>query len=88
MTEPCRSAPEQLVKLVWNWKRVLKHAWSIRFIVIAGVLSGAEIALPLIREAIDVPAGVFAGLSFAATAGAFIARLVAQETVSGEVDGQ
>ena len=58
------------MKLVWNWKRVLKHAWSIRLIVLAGVLSGAEIALPLIREAVDVPAGVFAGLSFAATAGA------------------
>lgn len=76
------------MKLVWNWKRVLKHAWSIRLIVLAGVLSGAEIALPLIREAIDVPAGVFAGLSFAATAGAFIARLVAQETVSGAADGE
>jgi len=76
------------LKLVWNWKRVLKHAWSIRLIVLAGVLSGAEIALPLIRETIDVPAGVFAGLSFAATAGAFIARLVAQETVSGAADGE
>lgn len=73
------------MKLVWNWKRVLKHAWSIRLIVVAGVLSGAEIALPLIREAIDVPAGVFAGLSFLATAGAFISRLVAQEQVSGDV---
>lgn len=71
------------MKLVWNWKRVLKHAWSIRFIMLAGLLSGAEIALPLIREAIDVPAGLFAGLSFAATAGAFIARIVAQEQVSG-----
>ncbi|MGY6246677.1 DUF7940 domain-containing protein [Bosea thiooxidans] len=76
------------MKLVWNWKRVLKHAWSIRLIVLAGVLSGAEIALPLIREAVDVPAGIFAGLSFAATAGAFIARLVAQETVSGAADGE
>ena len=72
------------MKLVWNWERVLRHAWSIRLIVAAGLLSGAEIALPLIREAIDVPAGLFAGLSFAATAGAFIARLVAQETVSGD----
>jgi len=75
-------------RLVWNWKAVLKHAWSIRLIVLAGLLSGAEIALPLLREAIDVPAGLFAGLSFAATAGAFVARLVAQETVSGsEVKG-
>lgn len=69
--------------LVSNWKRVLKHAWSIRLILLAGLLSGAEIALPLLQAVLPVPAGVFAGLSFAATAGAFVARLVAQETVSG-----
>lgn len=71
------------MKLVWNWKRVLKHAWSIRLIVAAGALSGAEILLPLIREVVAIPPGVFAVLSFLATAGAFIARLVAQESVSG-----
>lgn len=70
--------------LVSNWKRVLKHAWSIRLIIVAGVLSGAEIALPLLDGLLPVPKGVFAGLSFAATAGAFVARLVAQESVSGE----
>lgn len=69
--------------LVSNWKRVLKHAWSIRLILLAGLLSGAEIALPLLQGVLPVPAGVFAGLSFAATAGAFVARLIAQETVSG-----
>lgn len=82
---PARS---KLVKLVWNWKRVLQHAWSIRLIVLAGLLSGAEIALPLLQEILPVSRGVFAGLSFAATAGAFIARLVAQETVSGSADGE
>jgi hypothetical protein len=71
-------------KLVWNWKRVLKYAWSIRLIVVAGLLSGAEVALPLLESILPVPKGVFAGLSFAATAGAFVARLVAQETVSGQ----
>ena len=76
------------MKLVWNWERVLRHAWSIRLIVAAGLLSGAEIALPLIREVVPLPAGVFASLSFLATAGAFIARLVAQETVSGAADGE
>ena len=72
------------MRLVWNWRAVLRHAWSIRLVIVAGLLSGAEIALPLIREIIDVPRGVFAGLSFLATAGAFIARLVAQQSVSGD----
>ena len=70
------------MKPVPNWRRVLRYAWSIKLIIAAGVLSGAEIALPLIREFMDVPRGVFAGLSFAATAGAFIARLIAQRSVS------
>lgn len=71
------------MRLLWNWRRVLRHAWSIRLIIVAGLLSGAEIALPLIRELVDAPRGLFAGLSFAATAGAFIARLIAQQSVSG-----
>ncbi|KPH80535.1 hypothetical protein [Bosea vaviloviae] len=74
--------------LVANWKRVLKHAWSIRLIILAGLLSGAEIALPLLDGLLPVPKGVFAGLSFVATAGAFVARLVAQESVSGGGDGE
>lgn len=69
--------------LVWNWREILRYAWSIRLIILAGLLSGAEVALPLIQSVVSVPPGVFAGLSFAATAGAFIARIVAQETVTG-----
>jgi hypothetical protein len=65
-----------------NWRRVLRYAWSIKLIVLAGVLSGAEIALPLIREIIEVPRGWFAAASFVATAGAFITRLIAQNCIN------
>jgi hypothetical protein len=71
------------MQLVWNWQRVLKRAWSIRLGVIAGLLSGAEIALPLIQDLLPIPRGVFAGLSFTATAGALVARFVMQRSVSG-----
>lgn len=73
---------------VRNWRSVLRYAWSIKLIIVAGLLSGAEIALPLIREFVDVPRGLFAGLSFAATAGAFISRLIAQQSVSGGDHGE
>ena len=76
------------MSLVRNWRRVLRYAWSIRLVILAGLLSGAEIALPMIREIVDVPRGLFAGLSFAATAGAFIARLIVQQSVSGGSDGE
>lgn len=76
------------MRLVTDWWRVLRYAWSIRLLVLAGTLSGAEIALPLIQDLLPIPRGVFAGLSFLATAGAFIARLVAQQSVSGDKNGQ
>ncbi|TCR65429.1 hypothetical protein [Bosea sp. BK604] len=71
------------MRLVWNWQAVLRHAWSIRLLVVAGVLSGAEVALPLLDGVLDIPEGVFAALSFLATAGAFVSRIVAQQSVSG-----
>lgn len=70
--------------LVANWRAVVKRAWSIRLIILAGMLSGAEIALPVIDQFVDLPRGLFAALSFAATAGAFIARLVAQPSIHTE----
>ncbi|MER9586983.1 hypothetical protein [Mesorhizobium sp. M0276] len=33
------------MRLVDNW-RALKHAWSVRLLFIAAVLSGLEVALP------------------------------------------
>lgn len=74
--------------LVENWRAVLRRAWSIKLIVLAGLLSGAEIALPLIQDLLPIPRGVFAGLSFLATAAGLVARLVAQQSVSGGHDGE
>jgi len=36
------------MKLVANWRAVLRRAWSVRLMLAAGLLSGAEIALPLL----------------------------------------
>lgn len=69
---------------VANWRAVLLRAWSIRFIVLAGVLSGIEVALPVIDQFIDIPRGWFAAASGAVVCGAFIARLLAQKGISDE----
>ena len=76
------------MRLATNWRAVLRYAWSIRLLVVAGILSGAEIALPLVQDLLPIPRGVFAGLSAAATAAAFVARLVAQQSVSGDNHGK
>lgn len=67
--------------LVSNWRAVLKHAWSIRLMILAALLSGAEVGLPLIDGTFDIQPGVFATLSAVTTAAAFVARLIAQNDV-------
>lgn len=64
------------MKLYDNWRELIRRTWSIRFIVLAGILSGCEVALPLLGDRIEP--GVFAGLSVFFTAAAFISRLVVQ----------
>ena len=68
--------------LVRNWRDVLRRAWSIRLLILAGLLSGLEVALPLIDGFIDIPRGIFAALSGLTVAGAFVARLLAQKGLS------
>jgi hypothetical protein len=65
--------------LVAEWRDIVRRAWSIKLIVAAFVLTGFETALPLIDGYIDIPRGVFATASGLATAGAFVARLLAQK---------
>ncbi|WP_242220097.1 hypothetical protein [Shinella zoogloeoides] len=69
---------------VANWRAVLRYAWSIRLIALAGILSGIEVALPLAGDVLPIPTGLFAGLSLLVTAAAFVARIVAQKGISDE----
>lgn len=67
------------MKLHSNWKTILRKAWSVKFLALAGVLQGVEVALPLFAD--SIPRGAFALLSFLSVAGAFVARIVAQKDV-------
>ncbi|WP_105430398.1 hypothetical protein [Neorhizobium sp. T6_25] len=69
------------MKFVADWRRVLRRAWSIRLLIIAGILSGIELvlSLPDIQLWLDWPPGIFAALSFLATCCAFVARLLVQQ---------
>jgi len=67
------------MKLYDNWKEILRRSWSLRFILVAGILSGCEVALPFFGDSFS--AGTFAALSFVFTCTAFIARLVAQKDI-------
>jgi len=68
------------MKLIWNWREILRRAWSISLMLLAALLSGVEVALPFFMD--SMPRGIFAGLSFLVVASAFVARLVAQKGLS------
>lgn len=68
--------------LIDNWKDVVKKAWSIRLMVLAGLFSGLEVILPLFVY--DLPRNVFAGLSMLVILAAFVARLMAQQELRRE----
>jgi hypothetical protein len=68
------------MNLIPDWKIVLKKAWSVRLMLLAGVLSAVEVVLPLF--AYDLPRGVFAALSGVVVMSAFVARLMAQKDLS------
>ncbi len=62
-----------------NWKTIVRKAWSIKFMILAGALSAIEVALPFFED--SFPRGVFAALSGLSVGAAFVARLVAQKDV-------
>ncbi len=63
-----------------DWRTIVKKAWSVRLMVLGAVLSGAEVALPLLSPD-ALPPGYLAALSALASAAAFFARLVAQRNI-------
>lgn len=63
--------------LYGNWKEIVKRSWSLRFIILAGILSGIEVILPFFSD--EIPRNLFAALSFLAVSAAFVARLVVQK---------
>ncbi len=66
--------------LLPDWKEVVRKAWSVKFMVLAALLSGAEVVLQLIEPAMsaDMPKGLFASLAGLVTAAALVARVLAQ----------
>lgn len=66
-----------MMQPVADWRRVLRHAWSIRLAALSVVFQLGEAILPHVQD--YIPAGLFAGLSMLATTGALVARLTMQK---------
>ena len=72
--------------LLDHWTTILRHAWSLRLVILAGVLSGIEVVLPLFTDMF--PRGVFSGLSVVAATTAAVARVVAQPKMWERVESK
>ncbi|MFC2252516.1 hypothetical protein ACETRX_22965 [Labrys portucalensis] len=70
------------MRLVPNWRTVLRRAWTLRLLLLAGLLSGIEAALPLLPTWLAIPDRLFAVLTGVTVAAAFVARLIAQKGIS------
>jgi hypothetical protein len=72
-------------RLVADWHWVVNHSWSARLIMLAFVLSAAEVIMPFFTNYVPDPVvyGVAMGL---VTGAAFVARLSAQKRLDGEKD--
>ena len=70
------------IELIDDWQAVLKKAGSLKFRVLAALLGGAEVAVSMIQPA-GIPSGAFAGIAAGVSLAAGIARLVAQQELSG-----
>lgn len=68
-----------MFKLAADWKRTLKRAWSVRFMILAMLFSVAEVILPLYID--DIPRLLFVALTIVAVAGALWSRFVVQSGV-------
>ncbi len=64
-------------RLLPDWRTLVRRAWSIRLMALAFVFTSTEVMLPFFSDAI--PPRLFAVLSGVAVAGAFVARLMAQQ---------
>lgn len=70
------------MKVASDWHAVLRHAWSIRLILVAGLLDGLSAGLAIDPLLLPIPLAAVALTSVAVNAAAFISRLVAQKELA------
>lgn len=69
--------------IIRDWRWVLRYGWSVRFIVLAVVLTGLEAGIAVYTgyghpPPFGIPVGIFAALASLISLGALAARFIAQ----------
>lgn len=68
--------------LIDNWGDVLKKAWSVKFNIAATLFGAAEVVVALVQPE-GIPNGVFAAIAAAISILSNVARVMAQQELSG-----
>jgi hypothetical protein len=66
-------------RLLPDWKRIMRRAWSIKLMILAGLLSGLEAILPIVMDAIPWPRWLASTVISLVVGLAFVTRLMAQQ---------
>lgn len=69
-------------KLIEDWRAVLTRAWSLRFIILAGLFGGVEMALPLFTD--SFPRNIFTAVTVFVCVGGAVSRFWAQPKMKKE----
>lgn len=68
--------------LIEDWQAVLRKAWVVKFNIAATLFGAAEVVVALVQPA-AIPNGVFAGIAATISILANVARVMAQQELSG-----
>lgn len=74
------------MRLVPNWGRVLRHAWSIRLDVLNIAFTAVLGIVPILTGTAIISPLTLAAISLVATVGSMGLRLLKQDKVSGPLD--
>lgn len=74
------------IKLIDDWRAVLRRAWSFKFSLLAALLGAAEMVVQFYQPD-SIRPGVFAGIAGGVSLASALARLVAQQELSGDKNG-
>ena len=66
------------MRLVDDWRKIHRHAASVRWMAAAIIFSGIEVAIPLLHDILPVSQGWFAALSSVSTMAALFFRFKSQ----------
>jgi hypothetical protein len=69
-------------KLIQDWKKTAKNAWSVRFMVLSGLSTVGEIVISYFPD--SLPRGAMAGLSGTFALLGIISRFYQQRNMSDE----